>query len=88
MPGEELPPEDDLHLTPTEARLLAVLRGEPQRVFSRTELVALVMPDAVVEERTIDVHVRALRKKLGVLRAQIETVRGAGYRFTPSDPPG
>jgi len=51
-------------------------------VFSRSELVALVMPDTVVLERTIDVHIKALRQKLGRLGRQIETVRKAGYRFT------
>ena len=73
----------EVHLTGTEARLLDVLQGHPGRVFSRAELVALVMPDHVVLERTIDVHIRALRRKLGSLPGgQIETVRKAGYRLT------
>lgn len=68
-------------LTPTESRLLDVLQNQPGRVFTRAELVSLVMPDAIVLERTIDVHVKSLRKKLGPAAGQIETVRRAGYRF-------
>ena len=73
----------ELILTPTEYRLLEALRREPGRVFSRAELAALVMPDAVVLERTIDVHVKALRKKLDDLAGLIQTVRGRGYQFVP-----
>jgi DNA-binding response OmpR family regulator len=86
----ERPPDggaDQPYLTPTEARLLEVLRGQPGRVFSRAELVALVMPDAVVLERTVDVHVKALRRKLGTLGRQVETVRKAGYRYAAEAPP-
>src|SRR5262245_47630018 len=75
-------------LTSTESRLLDVLRGDPGRVFSRSELIAVVMPDTVVLERTIDVHIKALRQKLGVLGGQIETIRGAGYRFRAEDQRG
>ena len=72
-------------LTPTEARLLAVLRGQPGRAFTRAELVALVMPDAVVLERTIDVHVKALRQKLAGAAGggALQTVSRVGYRFVP-----
>jgi len=73
--------EPNDHLTSTETRLLDVLRGQPGKVFSRSELIALVMPDTVVLERTIDVHIKSLRQKLGPLGRQIETVRRAGYRF-------
>ena len=73
---------EELSLTSMEARLLEVLRTQPGRVFTRSELVALVMPDTVVLERTIDVHIKALRRKLRRLGGQIETVRKAGYRFT------
>jgi len=74
-------------LTKTEQRLLNVLRGEPGRTFSRAELTALVMPDTVVLDRTIDVHVRALRKKLTGQGGAIQTVRLAGYRFVPPASP-
>ena len=70
-------------LTPTERRLLEVLRGQPGRAFTRPELIALVMPGTVVLERTIDVHIKALRKKLGTVAGRIETVRRVGYRFVP-----
>jgi two-component system phosphate regulon response regulator PhoB len=68
-------------LTPTERRVLDALRGQPGRAFTRPELMALAMPGTVVLERTIDVHVKALRKKLGVATGRIETVRRVGYRF-------
>jgi two-component system phosphate regulon response regulator PhoB len=73
--------DPSLGLTPTEARLFQVLRGEPMRIFSRAELVALVMPGTIVLPRTIDVHIRALRKKLGAAARLIQTVRKGGYRY-------
>ena len=74
--GEELP------LTPTEFRLLEVLLRQTGRAFTRYELMdAAIGEDAVVLERTIDVHVKSLRKKLGDAADLIETVRGVGYRF-------
>ena len=72
-------------LTATETRLLDVLRSRPGYVFSRAELVGLVMPDAIVLERTIDVHVRALRFKLGKEAESIRTIRGGGYCFASSE---
>jgi two-component system phosphate regulon response regulator PhoB len=71
-------------LTPSESRLLEVLRSQPGRAFSRTELVARVMAGTIVLERTIDVHVKTLRQKLGDLAGMIETVRRVGYRFAPA----
>jgi two-component system phosphate regulon response regulator PhoB len=71
-------------LTPTESRILEVLRGQPGRAFTRPELIARVMPGTVVLERTIDVHVKALRQKLAAAGGRIETVRGVGYRFVPA----
>lgn len=68
-------------LTPTEYRLLELLISQPGRVFSRAELVSHAMPDTVVLERTIDVHVKSLRRKLGSLATAIQTARGVGYRF-------
>lgn len=79
--GEELP------LTPTEFRLLEVLLRQTGRAFTRYELMdAAIGEDAVVLERTIDVHVKSLRKKLGDAADLIETVRGVGYRFHESKP--
>jgi two-component system phosphate regulon response regulator PhoB len=72
----------ELNLTPTEFRLLWALVRQPGRAFSRHELMESAMgDDALVLERTIDVHVKSLRQKLGEKSEQIETVRGVGYRF-------
>lgn len=71
-----------LELTPTEFRLLQVLASHPGRVFTRPQLVDRAIGDRVVViDRNVDVHVRAVRKKLGAHRDLIETVRGIGYRF-------
>jgi two-component system alkaline phosphatase synthesis response regulator PhoP len=71
-----------LNLTPTEMRLLHFLASHPGRVFPRAHLLSRVIgEDAIVTDRNIDVHVRALRLKLGEHAAVIETVRGVGYRF-------
>jgi DNA-binding response OmpR family regulator len=73
---------DRIVLTATEFRLLHFLAGNPGRVFSRDQLLNQIIGDnAVVIDRNIDVHVRAIRRKLGAARAHIETIRGVGYRF-------
>ncbi|MBL8725268.1 MAG: response regulator [Planctomycetes bacterium] len=75
--GEQL-----LNLTPTEMRLLHFLASHPGRVFQRAHLLSRVIgEDAIVTDRNIDVHVRALRQKLCEHQNLIETVRGVGYRF-------
>jgi two-component system phosphate regulon response regulator PhoB len=76
-----------LDLTPSEFGLLAALVRQPGRAFSRGELIDLALgDDAIVLERTIDVHIRALRKKLAAHADLIETVRGVGYRLRdPAD---
>lgn len=72
----------ELPLTPTEFRLLWTLARQPGRTFSRYELMDTARgTDANSLERTIDVHIRSLRKKLGARESLIETVRGIGYRF-------
>jgi len=72
----------ELRLTPTEFRLLWSLLRQPGRAFSRQELMESAMgDDALVLERTIDVHIKSLRQKLGAHAERIETVRGVGYRF-------
>jgi two-component system phosphate regulon response regulator PhoB len=71
-----------LPLTRSEFRLLDTLIRQPGRVFHRTELIDSALgEDTMVMERTIDVHIRALRRKLGAAADVIETVRGVGYRF-------
>ncbi|MBI3898135.1 MAG: phosphate regulon transcriptional regulator PhoB [Gammaproteobacteria bacterium] len=76
----------NLALGPTEFRLLHFFMTHPERVHSRERLLNGVWGDNVyVEERTVDVHIRRLRKALiptGHERL-IQTVRGAGYRFSP-----
>ena len=68
--------------SPTEFRLLYFLASNPNRVFTRNQLVNEVMgPDVVITHRTIDVHIRSVRSKLGKHRNLIETVRGVGYRL-------
>ncbi len=71
-----------LELSPTEFRLLHFLMTHPNRVYSRSGLLDEVWgDDAVVEERTVDVHVRRLRQALAPSGhdALVETVRGSGY---------
>jgi two-component system phosphate regulon response regulator PhoB len=76
-----------LQLTRSEFRLLDTLIRQPGRVFHRTELIdAALGEDTMVMERTIDVHIRALRRKLGPHSDVIETVRGVGYRFRDTEP--
>lgn len=76
-----------IDLGPTEFRLLHFLMTHPERVHSRTQLLDQVWGDHVfVEERTIDVHIRRLRKALEAhgLDHHVQTVRGVGYRLSES----
>ena len=69
-------------LTVSEFRLLDTLIRQPGRVFQRSELIdAALGDDIMVLERTIDVHIRSLRRKMQEHADLIETVRGVGYRF-------
>ena len=71
-----------LKLTKSEFKLLETLIRQPGRAFSRAELMdAALGEDSLVLDRTIDVRIRALRKKMGEAGDLIETVRGVGYRF-------
>lgn len=84
--GHRVTAEDvEVKLGPTEYRLLRFLMTHPDRVYSRTQLLDRVWgANVYVEERTVDVHVRRLRKALADTGADdyIQTVRGAGYRFS------
>ena len=74
-----------VQLGPTEYRLLAFFMTHPERVYTRSQLLDNVWGSGVyVEERTVDVHIRRLRKSLEpcALEEYIQTVRGAGYRFS------
>ena len=74
-----------LEMGPTEFRLLQFFMSHPERVYSRTQLLDMVWSrGSFVEERTVDVHIRRLRKALESdgFDGFIQTVRGAGYRFS------
>jgi two-component system phosphate regulon response regulator PhoB len=74
----------DIHMGPTEFRLLEHLMGKPGRVFSRAQLLDSVWGlSAEIDERTVDVHIGRLRKALSndSENDPIRTVRGAGYAF-------
>lgn len=69
-------------LTSTEFRMLELMARHPGEVFTRERILDAVFGyQSDAYERTVDTHVKTLRKKLGVARDAIETVRGAGYRF-------
>ena len=73
-----------VELSYREFELLAFLAEHPGRVFSRRQLVSSVWNGAEVGSRTVDVHVRRLRMKLGRYAAGIVTVRNVGYRYEPA----
>jgi DNA-binding response OmpR family regulator len=73
-----------VELSYREFELLAFLAEHPGRVFSRRQLVSSVWNGADVGSRTVDVHVRRLRMKLGRYAAGIVTVRNVGYRYEPA----
>jgi two-component system phosphate regulon response regulator PhoB len=77
---------EKVHLGPTEYRLLKALMDRGGRVLTRAQLLDLAWGwDVHVEERTVDVHIRRLRKALGADNEDnpIRTVRGVGYAFEP-----
>ncbi|TCK19123.1 two-component system phosphate regulon response regulator PhoB [Thiogranum longum] len=77
--------ETEIELAPTEFRLLSFFMRHPDRVYSREQLLDRVWGRGIyVEERTVDVHIRRLRKALASCGCDrfIQTVRGAGYRFS------
>ncbi len=74
--------DKNVALTMTEFRLLEYLAMRPGRVFTRNQLMSGVLgEDSMVVDRTIDVHVASLRKKLGEYAKYIVTVRGLGYKL-------
>lgn len=75
----------EIRLGPTEYRLLQFLITHPDRVYSRSQLLDRIWgANVYVEERTVDVHIRRLRKALMAesVDGYIQTIRGAGYRFS------
>jgi two-component system alkaline phosphatase synthesis response regulator PhoP len=75
-----------LSLTALEMRILSTLAGAPGKVFTRYQIVEATQGVGVgVTDRSVDVHIVSLRRKLGQAAHLIETVRGVGYRFSESD---
>ena len=78
---------EELLLGPTEYRLLKFFMSHPDRAYSREQLLDLVWgSDVYIDERTVDVHIRRLRKALEKqgYNKFIQTVHGTGYRFSPT----
>jgi len=75
--------DQKIDLGPTEFKLLHFFMTHPDRVYSREQLLDHVWGTNVyVEDRTVDVQIRRLRKAMGDVNNMIQTVRGAGYRFS------
>ncbi|MGI0440021.1 winged helix-turn-helix domain-containing protein [Helicobacter himalayensis] len=75
--------KDSINLTLKEFELLGFLLKSPNRVFSREELLEILWGYSYdAESRTIDIHIKTLRKKLGVAKKYIKTIRGVGYKIS------
>ncbi len=77
--------DEDIHIGPTEFRLLHFFMTHQDRVYSRNQVLDQVWGSNVyIEERTVDVHIRRLRKALSIQGCDhlVQTVRGVGYRFS------
>ncbi|ADH62652.1 two component transcriptional regulator, winged helix family [Allomeiothermus silvanus DSM 9946] len=73
---------EPINLTPSELKLLALLAKEPGRVRQRSELLtASGDAESYADERTVDAHIKNIRRKLGECGERIETVRGVGYKL-------
>ncbi len=79
---------EDVDLTAVEFQLLQTLAAEPGRIFSRTQLMDAIYHDhRIVSDRTIDSHVKKLRRKIADVRPELEiihSVYGVGYKFEPA----
>jgi two-component system phosphate regulon response regulator PhoB len=74
--------DKQVQLTATEFRLLSLIAQRPGRVFTRQQIIdGIHGSHVVVTERSVDVQVVSLRRKLGKARSRVETVHGVGYRF-------
>lgn len=71
-----------LTLTPMQLRLLAALAAHPGRALTRLEIVD-ALREGEMEDRTLNVHIKNLRQRLGSCEPMLETVRGVGYRLRP-----
>ncbi len=70
---------EEIHLAKKEFNLLFYLMSIPGKVFSREEIILNIWKDAFVGDRTIDVHIRKIREKIG--SHHIKTIKGVGYKF-------
>jgi len=78
--------DEEVELTATEFRILLLLARNPGRIFSRSQILADARGElAAAFDRSVDAHIRTIRKKLGKERDLIETVRSIGYRFAEED---
>ena len=81
--------EQKLDLTPTELRLFNTLLAQPERVFSRDQLIAQAYHDNLdVFDRAIDSHIKNLRKKIALVLPDVDVVQsvyGMGYRYSPPE---
>jgi two-component system phosphate regulon response regulator PhoB len=81
--------DKEIEISPTEFRLLKFFLTHPNKVYTRTQLLDQVWGRSTyIEERTVDVHIRRLRKILAGYQREswLQTVRGFGYRFTEKQP--
>lgn len=76
--------EEEISLTLTEFKILGELLKQNGQVLTRERLRERALGNLNVSDRTIDVHMASLRKKLGAIGTRVETVRGVGYRFATS----
>ena len=83
--------QSELDLTRVEFDLVSALLGTPGNVYTRSQLIESVWGDGyAITDRTVDSHIKSLRRKIseaGASADTIETVRGVGYRVSPSAPP-
>jgi|TARA_Y100000022_G_C13230599_1_gene367145 two-component system alkaline phosphatase synthesis response regulator PhoP len=70
---------NEIHLARKEFNLLYYLMTVPGKVFTREEIISTIWKDAIVGDRTIDVHIRKIREKIG--SNHIKTIKGIGYKF-------
>ena len=71
--------DKEVHLAKKEFNLLYYLMTVPGKVFTREEIISNIWKDSVVGDRTIDVHIRKIREKIG--SKHIKTIKGIGYKF-------
>jgi len=77
--------EESIPLTKTEFEILSLLAQNPTRVYSRQNIISQVWKDTIyITERTVDVHITRLRKKLGAKGSLISSRAGFGYKFNES----